>query len=87
MVLRTGNPPRGTKRKPAPPPKRPKTVIDEEALAAIKIRFEEERVEAEKQRARTTGGGRVLTATGHCHDCGKAITGERRFCGRCLAAH
>lgn len=25
--------------------------------------------------------------TGKCYDCGQAVTGERRFCGPCLAKH
>lgn len=33
----------------------------------------------------TPHGERFLPATGRCHECDKPITGERRYCGRCLA--
>lgn len=31
------------------------------------------------------GDGRLLPVDGVCHECGRAVSGERRFCGPCLA--
>lgn len=31
--------------------------------------------------------GTRLPPTGSCYDCGRAVSGERRFCGPCLARH
>lgn len=31
--------------------------------------------------------GTKLSPKGTCYDCGRPVTGERRFCGGCLAKH
>lgn len=70
---------------------RPRMEVDREAVAALAEQFEAERMAAEEERARKIAGqsspGTALSPTGRCHDCGKAVTGERRFCGLCLASH
>lgn len=43
---------------------------------------------AEVEAIRATGRHRgQLPVTGHCHDCGRPVSGERRYCGPCLARH
>ena len=86
MVQRIESTQRG-KRAKARPPKQPKTVIDRDALALVKAGFEAERVAAEVERRRKVSDGRTLPVTGRCHDCDRPVSGERRFCGRCLASH
>lgn len=68
-------------KKAAPKPKKT-VVIDREALAETNVILAELAAHPE----RVTGiGTNTLPATGHCHKCDKAISGERRFCGRCMA--
>lgn len=31
------------------------------------------------------GDGRIRQVTGYCHECGRPVSGERRYCGPCLA--
>ena len=60
---------------PAKVPK-PRREIDPELLAkalAVDPALDERR------------GSNALPATGRCHTCDRAISGERRYCGRCLA--
>lgn len=38
-------------------------------------------------REKTGRNGNQLKPNGQCHDCGKTVTGERKFCGPCLAKH
>lgn len=68
---------RRPKAKPAPKPKKVVT-IDTEALAAVLV--------AVPELPPNTGyGTNTLPATGRCHTCDRAISGERRFCGRCMS--
>lgn len=36
---------------------------------------------------REPGRGNHLPAVGACYDCGREVSGERRYCGPCLAKH
>ena len=38
---------------------------------------------ADLRRPERTG----LPVTGKCYDCGRKVSGERRYCGPCLAGH
>lgn len=66
--------------KPEPASRKTSKVIDQDALAAAKADLDAHAAEP----ARITTGN-TLPATGHCHSCDRAISGERRFCGPCLA--
>jgi hypothetical protein len=67
--------------RPAKPAKPPKVVeIDADALAAAKADLDAKA--AEPSRLKT---GNDLPATGRCHTCDRAVSGERRYCGPCLA--
>lgn len=83
----------GNRAKPAPKP-RPRRGIDPDALAETLARFEAERLEAEaaerrKAAERDAAGDQLAEperlANGTCHTCGRQVTGERRYCGPCLA--
>lgn len=60
--------------------------IDADALAAVKADLDAQQaaLEAPKPVEATKRG---QTVTGCCHDCGRAVSGERRYCGTCLAKH
>lgn len=68
--------------KPMKPPaqRRSTKVIDDDALDAAKSELDATAADP----ARLTTGN-TLPATGHCHTCDRAVTGERRYCGPCLA--
>lgn len=68
--------------RPAKPPRAKRTAtIDEEALAQAK-----RELAAIADHPEVLGrGSNVLPATGLCHTCERPISGERRFCGPCLA--
>lgn len=63
-----------------------------EALAEAE-RAEKERQEQERAREtapatprqRTRSGYQRTTVTGYCHTCDRPVTGERRYCGPCMA--
>lgn len=61
--------------------------VDEEALAAVKADLNARAEALERGSALVESRGTKLPATGACHDCGKGVSGERRFCGTCLAKH
>jgi hypothetical protein len=67
---------RRPKAKPAPKAKK-RILIDASAVAAALAQTAE--------LPETGRGTNVLPATGHCHECDRPISGERRFCGRCMA--
>lgn len=69
-------------RKPDSEPKRrgrKRLPIDWDAVAEV---LAKPVVVAERPQVK---GGNTLPATGHCHECDRPVTGERRFCGRCLS--
>lgn len=65
--------------RPAKPEKPRKPVeIDREALAEVLST-------PAPEPPRETRGANHLPATGLCHQCDRPVSGERRFCGPCLA--
>ena len=66
------------RRGPKPYPIDPDAVA--EALADLDAR-------ASAPKPIPTGGGSTLPAIGRCHDCNRTVSGERRYCGPCLAKH
>lgn len=38
-------------------------------------------------RMRNSGRASTLKPKGTCYDCGRRLSGERKFCGPCLAKH
>ena len=74
MPRRVYGAPKLKKTKGARKPKR--YVIDTKALAEALAAPAEPLLET---------GRNPLPVTGHCHTCDRAVSGERRFCGRCMA--
>lgn len=73
------------RKKAAPkPPKPPRKVIDQDALTAANEALAQLAVAVIEKRP-IAGGNNTLPATGRCHECDRAISGERRFCGRCMS--
>lgn len=74
-------------RKPKSKAKKPRPksrVIDLAAVAAAKADLD--RAAQEGTVPRLVGlGTNTLPATGRCHECDRPVSGERRFCGRCMA--
>lgn len=66
--------------KPVKERRRPE--IDADALAAALADLD---AKASQPRPVVTGGANVLPAVGRCHECDKPVTGERRYCGRCMS--
>lgn len=66
--------------KPEPGRRKTAKVIDQDALAAAKAELD-----AQAAQPRPIKTGNDLPATGHCHTCDRPISGERRYCGPCLA--
>lgn len=56
--------------------------IDADALAATLAELDEK---ASQRNPVISGGSNVLPATGSCHECERPVSGERRFCGRCMS--
>lgn len=74
-VYQSGTRVRGD-RKAKPERERPAPEIDREAMS---------RVLAEPPSLIEHRGPQGLEATGRCHTCERPVSGERRYCGRCLA--
>ena len=72
-------------RYPKPHPVPPREVL-EAAMAEADERLAREHPPPPRRQPVTVS---VLprVAIGLCHDCGRAVTGERRYCGPCLAGH
>ena len=64
-----------------------KPEIRPDFLDAMREQFEAERLAAEQGKPVLTDSGLSLSPNGACHDCGRAVAGERRFCGPCFAKH
>lgn len=76
----------GLRPKARPRPKREKkaVVVSIAALSAAKAELDE--AAAVGQVPKYVGRGtNIRPATGRCHECDKPVSGERRFCGRCMA--
>ena len=72
----------GAERPATQPKPRREVAIDTDALAAAKAELNER---AAGRLPVVTTGSNVLPATGACHGCERPVSGERRFCGPCMA--
>lgn len=77
--------------KPKPEPKAPRSIIDRDALDAALAEMDAKSgpmtLLADRRPERKTTSGQYVrtTVTGRCHECDRPVSGERRFCGPCLA--
>lgn len=75
---------------PVAPPRTkpgPKYVVDPELLQQAVRRLNADALMPAAGHKVIGRGTNTLPATGACHDCGRAVSGERRFCGPCVAKH
>lgn len=79
---------RGVRPKAQPKPKPERranaAVIDMAALVAAKAELDESAARGSVPRY-VGHGTNTRPATGRCHECERPVSGERRFCGRCMA--
>lgn len=74
---------------PIKKPKRRKSIIDRDAMAEALAKMDEQAAKLAETRKMPpgAGGNTTLLPIGICHECGKSVTGQRRFCGSCLSKH